>query len=65
VANARALRLLFVTEGEGTIAGVQLRRWSAVRLAVGETAQLRATGGLEVLQLCVRPVADLPLGRLP
>jgi hypothetical protein len=55
----RALRLLFVTEGSGTIAAEALRRWSAVRLQHGEGAELRATSRLELLELSVGSVIDL------
>jgi len=48
---ARALRLMLVTEGEGTILGEALRRWSVVRLQPGESAALSASTALEVLEL--------------
>lgn len=54
-----SLRLLFVTEGAGTCGSVQLMRWSAMRLQPGEGAELRTTDGLELVELAVRPVAEL------
>jgi len=56
---ARALRLLFVTEGDGTMSGEELRRWSAVRLKPGESASAIATSRLELLEMTVRPVGEL------
>jgi hypothetical protein len=50
---------LFVTEGSGTIGREALRRWSVVRLNAGESADVRATSSLEMLELSVRPVGDL------
>ncbi len=58
---SRALRLLFVTGGNGTADGVELRRWSAVRLPAGEGAELLATSRLELLELNVQPVSGLEL----
>jgi hypothetical protein len=55
----RVLRLLFMTEGSGTIGTGELRRWSTVRLAPGEGAQLRSASRLELLELSVRSVRDL------
>jgi hypothetical protein len=55
----RALRLLFVTEGSGTMGTEELRRWSAVRLKPGESAEVHATSRFEMLQIFVRPVSDL------
>jgi hypothetical protein len=60
--HAAALRFLFVTDGEGRGAGAELRRWSAARVQPGEQAELRATQRLEILELAVRPVADLGQG---
>jgi hypothetical protein len=57
----RSLRLLFVTEGAGTAGTAEVRRWSAVRLQVGESAELRTAAGLECVALDIRPVADLKL----
>lgn len=48
---ARALRFLFVHEGAGTIDGKTLRRWSAIRLQPGETADVTAVGSLELTEL--------------
>jgi hypothetical protein len=59
IAATRSLRFLFITEGAGTIGMEELPRWSAVRLHPGEGAELRTTGGLELLALSVRLVADL------
>jgi hypothetical protein len=61
IAPAPLMRLLFVTEGSGSIGAEELHRWTAVRLPRGEGAELRATVCLEVLELCVRPVGDLQL----
>ena len=55
------MRLLFVTEGSGSIAAEGLRRWSAVRLQHGEDAELRATSRLELMELSVRSISDLKL----
>jgi hypothetical protein len=54
-----ALRLLFVTEGSGTMGTEELRRWSAVRLKSGESAEFLAAHRLEVLEMTVRPVSAL------
>jgi len=59
VAESRALRLLFVTEGEGTSGAESLRRWSVARLRPDEGTELRASSRLRLLEFCVRPVADL------
>jgi hypothetical protein len=56
-----ALRLLFVTDGNGTAGAAELRRWSAVRLPEGEGAELLATSRLELLELIVPPVGALQL----
>jgi hypothetical protein len=56
---SRALRFLFVTDGDGTTDAGELRRWSAVRLHEGEGAQLLARSRLELLELTVRPVSEL------
>lgn len=56
VPDDRALRLLFVVAGEGTIDGSVLRRWSTVRLQPGESAVLQAERRLEFLELRVQPV---------
>jgi hypothetical protein len=58
-AAVRALRLLLVTEGQGTMSGEGLRRWSVVRLRPDEGAELLTTGASELLELTVRPVGDL------
>lgn len=58
----RALRFLFVTDGEGACGVQPLRRWSAVRLQPGEESELAATGRLEVVELAIRPVGDLRHG---
>lgn len=55
----RVLRLLFVTEGTGTMGPEALRRWSAVRLPPGESADIRADTPLECLELSVQPVGHL------
>ena len=57
----RFLRFLFVTDGDGTIGPMELRRWSAVRMQAGEGAELRASDRLELLEITVRPVGDLQL----
>ena len=54
-----ALRFIFIMDGEGTSAGESLRRWSVARLQPGEGANLRVSIRLELLELSVRPVADL------
>ncbi len=59
IAPTQSLRFLFITEGAGTLGSQDLPRWSAARLLPGEGADLRTTGGLELLELTVRPVADL------
>lgn len=48
-----ALRLLFVTAGEGRIGAAQLRRWSAVRLRPDESATLVADSTLELMEMDV------------
>jgi len=53
---ARALRLLFVTEGGGAIGSEELRRWSVVRLQGDEAAEVRASGGLEMVEMSVQAV---------
>jgi hypothetical protein len=58
---SRALRLLFVTDGGGTAGAAELRRWSTVRLQVGEGTQLFANTRLDLLELTVRPVSELKL----
>jgi hypothetical protein len=55
----RVLRLLFVTQGGGAMNGEEVRRWSAVRLAPGERADVIAGNRLEMLEIAVQPVADL------
>jgi hypothetical protein len=57
--GARELRLLFVTEGCGTIGSEELRRWSALRLRPGESAELRAVDRLELLELAIQTISDL------
>jgi hypothetical protein len=57
--ESHALRFLFVMDGEGTSAGVSLRRWSVARLQPGERAQIQASRRLQSLELSVLPVADL------
>jgi hypothetical protein len=53
-----ALRFLFVTSGQGQIGGVELRRWSAVRLQPREKAiVVAAGGGLELMELEIGLVA--------
>jgi hypothetical protein len=52
-----ALRFLFVTEGAGTIGGEELRRWSAVRLQPGESAEILASEELELIELVAGLVA--------
>ena len=59
IAATRSLRFLFVTEGAGMLGAQELKRWSAARLQPGEGAELQTTGGLELLELSVRQVADL------
>jgi hypothetical protein len=56
-----ALRLLFITDGSGTIGAEELRRWSTVRLHDGEGAELLAASRLDVLQLTVQPTGGLKL----
>jgi redox-sensitive bicupin YhaK (pirin superfamily) len=53
------LRLLFVTDGGGTIGAADLRRWSTVRLHEGENTELVATSRLDLVQLAVQPVKEL------
>lgn len=67
IPSSRSMKLLFVTDGEGALGAQDLRRWTAVRLLPSEGATLRATAGLEVLELSVRPVAELlrPLDAVP
>jgi hypothetical protein len=50
------LKLLFVTDGQGTAAGKELRRWSAVRLQPGEAVEVVARTRLEWMELSVAPV---------
>jgi len=57
--GTRALRLLFVTAGAGTIGPAELRRWSTVRLLPQERAELLAATSLELLELAIRPVSEL------
>jgi hypothetical protein len=59
ISAERVLRLLFVTEGTGTMGSEELRRWTAVRLKPGESAEVRVTSRLEMLEMAVRPVGDL------
>jgi hypothetical protein len=59
VPGERALRLCFVTEGSGTMGGEEVRRWSAVRLNPGESADVIATSRLEMVEMAVRLVGDL------
>ncbi len=56
---SRALRLLFVTDGNGAAGAAEMRRWSTVRLNEGEGAELLATSRLEFLELMVKPVSEL------
>ena len=67
IPSTRSMKLLFVTDGEGTAGTQELRRWTAVRLLPCEGATLRATTGLEILELSVLPVAELmrPLDAVP
>jgi hypothetical protein len=58
---SRALRLLFVTDGNGTAGAAELRRWSTVRLRDGEGEELLAKSRLDLLELTVRPVSELKL----
>jgi hypothetical protein len=58
---SRALRLLFVTDGDGTIGTGELRRWSTVRLRGGEGTELLAKNRLDLLELYVQPVSELKL----
>lgn len=58
---SRALRLLFITDGNATTAAGELRRWSTVRLHDGERAELLAKSCLELLELSVQPVSELML----
>ena len=51
-----ALRFVFVMEGNGTIAGEELRRWSAVRIQPGESAEVVAHDTLELTEWVVEPV---------
>jgi hypothetical protein len=53
------LRFIFVSDGEGASSGQPLRRWTVARLQPGEGGDVRASSRLELLQLSVRPVADL------
>jgi hypothetical protein len=62
VAAGSALSLLFVTEGAGAVGGQELRRWSAVRLGPGETADVVAERELELVELRVEP-AHAPSAR--
>jgi hypothetical protein len=57
--SVRALRFLFVIDGEGACGTRSLRRWSAVRLQPGEETAVSAGGRLELLELAIRPVGDL------
>lgn len=59
----KSLRLLFVTEGGGSIDDQALRRWSTVRLQPEEAARVRASGSLEFVELAVQPV--MPRGKAP
>ncbi len=56
LAPSDGLRLLFVTEGQGSARGQELRRWSAVRLQRGESVDIVAGGQLEWVELAVRNV---------
>lgn len=56
IAGSEGLRLLFVTAGQGTVGGEELRRWSAVRLRPGESADVVAGSQLEWMELSVRDV---------
>lgn len=54
--GSEALRLLFVTAGQGTAGGKELRRWSTVRLRPGESVNIVAGSQLEWMELSVRNV---------
>jgi hypothetical protein len=59
ISASRALRLLFVTGGNGTIGAGELRRWSTIRLQDGEGAELLAKDRLDLLELTVQRVSEL------
>lgn len=56
IVGSADLKLLFVTDGQGTAAGSELRRWSAVRLQPGESVDVVAGSRLEWMELSVAPV---------
>jgi hypothetical protein len=56
IAGTEDLKLLFVTDGQGTARGEDLRRWSAVRLRPGESVDIVASVRLEWIELSVAPV---------
>lgn len=53
VPGTPAIRFLFVTDGLGTLDGEQLRKWSAVRLRPGESAEIETDGTLELIELVI------------
>jgi hypothetical protein len=62
LAPVPGLRLLFVTEGTGSIGAEELRRWSTARLSPGEAMELRAATPLELVELSVLSVSHLRSG---
>jgi len=56
IAGTDDLKLLFVTDGQGTAGGEHLRRWSAVRVQPGESVDVLARSRLEWMELSVASV---------
>jgi hypothetical protein len=60
VPDSPAMKFVFVTDGEGSAGNERLRRWSAMRLREREGAEIEASTRLELLELSVLPVDELP-----
>ncbi len=56
IAGSEELKLLFVTDGQGTAGREGLRHWSAVRLQPGEGVDVVGETRLEWMELSVRAV---------
>ncbi|HVY80303.1 MAG TPA: hypothetical protein VG994_04915 [Steroidobacteraceae bacterium] len=52
-----------VVVGCGAAPGQELRRWSAARLAPGESAEVLATNELQMTEMAVRSIGDLQVQR--
>ena len=59
LAATRALRLLFIGEGNGRIGTEELRRWSVARVQPEEAVSLHSVSGMQWLELSVRCIDDL------